>query len=76
MTAYNQKHIILSGTQDSERRVEEITASGLGANHCYTLLSVHKVRLNNRDSRIVKLRNPWGHAAWNGAHTYETPEAI
>ena len=50
--------------------------SGLRANHCYTLLSVHKARIHNQEQRIVKLRNPWGHDSWNGANLFESADAV
>lgn len=76
VTAYNKKHIVVSGTSDESLKVEQLMKTGLRANHCYTMLSVHKAKIHNKEQRVVKLRNPWGHDSWNGAHLFESAECV
>lgn len=41
---------------------------GLVSNHAYTLIQAIEVfdKSNNKDVKLVKIRNPWGEKEWNG----------
>ena len=66
---------MVAGTSDNTKHVEQLLRNGLRANHCYSILSLHTVKLGMKNERVVKLRNPWGHEEWNGAEKYRTQEA-
>jgi len=72
----DSKHIIVSGTSDETKKVEQLMGTGLRANHCYSLQSVHKAIIRGQNTKLVKLRNPWGHDAWNGASQYQTGDLM
>jgi len=40
-TAQAKKHIMTAGTADTSKAMEQLMSTGLVANHCYSLLSVH-----------------------------------
>ena len=56
------RHLITTGTIDSNLKVEELTSFNLRANHCYSVLQV----VEHNNLKLLKLRNPWGSDAWNG----------
>jgi len=57
-----------AGTADTSKAIEELLPTGMVANHCYSILSVHEVKSNGKNVKILKLRNPFGGGhEWNGA---------
>ena len=52
--------------QDGEV-VVNFKAVGLQSQHAYSLLEVHQVAAYGGQVKLLKIRNPWGRVAWNGA---------
>lgn len=49
-----------SGSHDKK------SEKGISHNHLYSLLGAYNVNRGNKEYKIVKLRNPWGHTEWKG----------
>eukprot|EP01004_Peranema_trichophorum_P010501 NODE_92_length_3836_cov_67.693779_g77_i0.p1 GENE.NODE_92_length_3836_cov_67.693779_g77_i0~~NODE_92_length_3836_cov_67.693779_g77_i0.p1 ORF type:complete len:1251 (+),score=148.92 NODE_92_length_3836_cov_67.693779_g77_i0:498-3755(+) len=47
-----------------------VDSNGLIPSHAYALLQVYEMD----DIRLIKLRNPWGHAKWNGPWRDDDPQ--
>ena len=45
-----------------ENRGEEGVISG----HAYSLLSIHEIVYEGKDTKLLRLRNPWGTGEWQG----------
>ena len=57
-----------AGTADTSKAMEQLMSTGLVANHCYSLLSVHELSVKGKKVKLVKLKNPYGGGSvWNGA---------
>lgn len=49
------------------------SAEGVVSGHAYSLISIHKVKHEGRDLRLLKLRNPWGSGEWQGDWSDKSP---
>jgi hypothetical protein len=57
-----------AGTADSRHAGEQLMSTGLVANHCYSVLSVHEINVRGKRVKICKMKNPYGGGSvWNGA---------
>jgi len=66
VAAQVHKHSMTAGIADKKKDMEAVLKNGLRANHCYTIMSAHEVKSNNKPVRLLRLRNPWGCEEWNG----------
>ena len=65
--AQKRGHIMTAGTADDSKAMEELLDTGLVANHCYSILSIHEVTSQGKKVRLLKLKNPFGGGAeWHG----------
>jgi hypothetical protein len=58
--AIESGYLMVAGTNGKR------TKNGITGGHCYTILHVQKVKINNKDVILIKLRNPYGYADWIG----------
>lgn len=45
-----------------ENRGDEGVISG----HAYSLISIHEFQFEGKETKLLKLRNPWGTGEWTG----------
>lgn len=56
-----------AGTADNTKAIEQLMSTGLVANHCYSILSVHELTVKGKKVKILKLKNPYGGGSvWHG----------
>ena len=60
--AYETNAFLSCSTLNEERLEKE----GLVGNHAYSMLSVNKIKYENTDVILYRLRNPWSHQEWTG----------
>jgi len=48
--------------------------SYVGGGHAIVILKASEIKIDGVNKKILKLRNPWGHSKWTGAHAAGTPE--
>ena len=60
--AYETNAFLSSSTLSEER----VRKEGLIESHAYSMLSENKVKYENTDVILYKLRNPWSHQEWTG----------
>jgi len=65
--AAQMHHLMLAGISDESAGIEKDMGNGLLSNHCYSILSVNKIKINNQQVRLLKIRNPLGRQAYRGA---------
>ncbi|KAH3732266.1 CL-2 protein [Pelomyxa schiedti] len=53
-----------SAVSSAARPESEIAATGLLANHAYSI--IHAQEISTPKERLIKLRNPWGEREWKG----------
>lgn len=51
----------------------EIESYGLIPGHAFTLVAAKEIRINERNIKMIKLRNPWGYREWNGPWSDNSP---
>jgi len=66
-----------AGTADNTKAIEQLMSTGLVANHCYSILSVHELTVKGKKVKILKLKNPYGggsvwHGDWSAQSTLWT----
>ncbi|XP_066494215.1 calpain-12 [Tiliqua scincoides] len=61
--------IQVSSHQDRELQ----TAEGLVKGHAYSITGIHKLELEGKKVRLLRLRNPWGFQEWNGRWSDNSP---
>lgn len=55
------------GAEDGGQGVNIMNNVGLVGSHAYSLISAHIItEANGKETRLVKLRNPWGEKEWTG----------
>ena len=52
---------------------ENRNAEGVISGHAYSLISIHKVKYQGREVRLLRLRNPWGSGEWQGDWSDNSP---
>ncbi|KAI5639005.1 calpain family cysteine protease domain-containing protein [Phthorimaea operculella] len=52
---------------------EEYQRLGLRPRHAYSVLDVVEIPLGGGPTRLLRLRNPWGHYTWRGAWSHTCP---
>jgi len=58
------------GAQTSPKAIHE-NASGLVQDHAYSVMDV--VHLDENGTKLVKIRNTWGHGEWEGEWSDSSP---
>ncbi|XP_041373111.1 calpain-9-like isoform X2 [Gigantopelta aegis] len=48
--------------------------NGLYEGHAYSITGFSRITSGGREYRLMRLRNPWGRAEWNGAWSDRSPE--
>lgn len=72
-SADSRKFIMMSA---SHSQGETRGAEGIVTGHAYSLISTHRLKHgknNNRELRLIKLRNPWGSGEWTGSWSDGSP---
>ena len=58
-----KNYIISASSATAEQETKDLKKVGLVSDHAYSVISAVEV---NPQTRLLKLRNPWGHQEWNG----------
>ncbi|XP_042295810.1 calpain-12 [Sceloporus undulatus] len=61
--ALERKSLLGAGISDFKGVVD---SKGLQGGHAYSIIGTHKLTIEGKKVRLVKLRNPWGHTEWTG----------
>ncbi|XP_078236225.1 calpain-12 [Pogona vitticeps] len=61
----------ISVTTSNDREAQ--TSQGLVKGHAYSITGIHKLYFDDRQVRLLRLRNPWGHREWNGRWIDNSP---
>ncbi|KAJ6663604.1 hypothetical protein lerEdw1_009683 [Lerista edwardsae] len=63
-------YIEVTGLRDREAQ----TAEGLVKGHAYSITGTHKLELQGKKMRLLRLRNPWGFREWTGRWSDDSPQ--
>ena len=58
----------IQSNPNANRKVEAEAGMGLHMGHAYSFLDLNTIKVDGKDVRLVKLRNPWGRGEWEGAY--------
>ncbi|XP_054856079.1 calpain-12-like [Eublepharis macularius] len=62
-------HIQVKGLHEREAN----TAEGLVKGHAYSITGVHKLDVEGKKVKLLRLRNPWGEVEWRGRWSDHSP---
>nr|XP_056701736.1 calpain-12 [Euleptes europaea] len=62
-------HIQVKGLQEREANTPE----GLVKGHAYSIMAVHKLDMEGKKVKLIRLRNPWGKVEWQGRWSDHSP---
>ncbi len=73
LNACKNRNILVTGSHIGTGNHNNKSPNGISNGHAYSILDAKEYRKNEKNIRLLKLRNPWGHTEWLGEFSDSSP---
>ena len=64
--AHVTDHVTCLYRTEAREQVEAKLANGLVKGHAYSITGAVRVKVQGKEVKLLRIRNPWGEKEWNG----------